>query len=158
MSLASCLSPNRDIVIAAIGIGTSEGASHWKWFVVKLLEANSNLLKLDAIVISVREKGLSTAVAEVLPGVPHGYCSFHIKKNVRNAFKTDLNGLVDTIAKFPTQNKYQGLLNDCAAINRPAAEYLKGDVYCAPCSGYVPRTLYLITPSTVSLNLCHRNW
>ncbi|EGZ19904.1 hypothetical protein PHYSODRAFT_328074 [Phytophthora sojae] len=76
--------------------------------------------------MSDREKGLSSAVAHVLPEVPHGYCCFHIKKNTKTECKTDFNGKITKLAKVTTSTEYARLMDECEDENAAAAEYLKG--------------------------------
>jgi transposase-like protein len=97
--IASGLSPNRDIVIVAVGIGLIEDRAHWEWFVRKLNSGHAISSFADAVVMSDREKSLDSALKDVLPEVPHSYCSFHLKKNVVTVLKTDLGGNVHKLAK-----------------------------------------------------------
>ncbi|GLD99844.1 hypothetical protein PINS_up008572 [Pythium insidiosum] len=76
--------------------------------------------------MSDREKGLDSALKEVLPEVPHSYCSFHLKKNVVTAFKTDLGGNIHNIAKALTKHERQQLYDACKRIPSAATEYLQG--------------------------------
>lgn len=125
--LASALSPNRDIVIIAAGIGVMEDREHWEWFVERLREGTGLHNLADVVVMSDREKGLDAALQAVLGEVPHSFCSFHIKKNVVTNFKTDLKGNIHKLAKSLTVAEYRDTLAACTTESPEATEYLKGE-------------------------------
>ena len=72
-----------------------EDTTHWCWF-VDLLATSVGTSGDRLAVMSDREKGVQ--VARHFDKASHGYCAVHIKKNVKNAFRTDLDG---NIHKWP---------------------------------------------------------
>jgi hypothetical protein len=124
--LATALTPNRDIVILAAGIAPIEDYRNWTWLIACLRRTSCNFDDPEVVIMSDREKGLAGALATILPLVPHGYCSFHIKKNVVVAFRTDLRKNTHHVAKCTSPDEYEDLLSDCKEINGAATDYLKG--------------------------------
>ena len=48
----------------------------------------------NLVILSDREKGLCTAITEILPFAYHSYCVYHIEKNIKVAFSADTAGLI----------------------------------------------------------------
>lgn len=126
MFLATALSPNRDIVVIAIGVGSIEDGEHWTWF-LKLIQQGLDIEgQVDVVMMSDREKRLDAAMREVYPTIPHGFCSVHIKKNVISNYRSDYKGRVNTLAKCLTEADYNKVMEKCKEIHEEAADYLKG--------------------------------
>jgi hypothetical protein len=159
--LASALSPNRDIVIIAAGIGVMEDAEHWEWFTKHLREGTGIQEFEDTVVMSDREKGLDSALRDVLGEVPHSYCSFHLKKNVVNTIKTDLKGKIHTLAKALTPYELSAVMEECEELSPGAAQYLKGPCFLfLPCIRCVPHGLSVSNSPflTCSHSIPCRHW
>ncbi|TMW62070.1 hypothetical protein Poli38472_009563 [Pythium oligandrum] len=122
--LASVLSPNRDIVIVAVGVGMTEDTDHWEWFVSLLKRADAFSAQQDAVVISDRENGLATAVRRKVPDIPHSYCSYRIKKSVEAAYDTDLDNTIQEIAKSLTPQECDDLMDAVKHVSPAAEAYL----------------------------------
>ena len=130
--LATMLTGNHDVKVVAAGIAPTENGASWSWFIQHLKASCTDLLtRNDVAVISDREKGLASAMDDILPMVPHSFCSFHIKKNVKTRYGTDLYGFIHQLATCLDVNEVEGLLQDCNAIDPEATAYLKGNIYAS---------------------------
>ncbi|XP_058106363.1 uncharacterized protein LOC131249580 [Magnolia sinica] len=69
----------------AFGIGELENGSSWNWFLTYLSNAIRSLE--DLVIISDRHKGLLKEVTHVFPRAIHGYCAYHIYRNLVDIFK-----------------------------------------------------------------------
>ena len=93
--LVTVLDGNGSVFSAALGIAESENESTWKWFLLLLRDALHVTNGGDGIVaLSDREKGIENARKEIFPRASHGFCVFHIMKNVKKRFHTALDGLL----------------------------------------------------------------
>ena len=51
------------------------------------------------VILSDRGKGIANAISTIMPMDFHFYCVFHIEKNIKTKFRTDVDGLIWKITK-----------------------------------------------------------
>ncbi|XP_058075786.1 uncharacterized protein LOC131224272 [Magnolia sinica] len=83
--VATALDGDNHIFPVAFGIGESENSNSWNWFLTYLNDSLGNLPGL--VIISDRHKGLMKEVPQVFQAVIHGYCAYHIYRNLVDTFK-----------------------------------------------------------------------
>ena len=123
----TALDGNGQIFPVALGIAESENYSTWTWFIDLVKTALDIQDGGEGLVfLSDREKGIETSLNEVLPRATHGYCVFHIQKNVKKHFHTALNGLLFKAARAATVQDFKDVMREIQSINPAALEYIKG--------------------------------
>jgi len=76
---------NEQIFPLAFGVGDSESTESWVYFLTQLKKAIGE--RQHQVIVSDRNKGILQAVGKVFRESDHGYCMYHLLKNVRNKFK-----------------------------------------------------------------------
>ena len=79
---------------------------------------------LGIVFISDREKGIEASLREVSPRSAHGFCVFHIQKNVKKHFQTSLEGLLFKAAKAPTVFEFNEQMALMRALHHEAGAYV----------------------------------
>ena len=111
------LDGNGQIFPAAIGIAETESTLTWAWF-LGLVRAAFRVGDGEGIVaLSDREKGIETSLADVLPLAAHGFCVYHISKNVAKRYKVDLEGLLWKAAKAATEDAFNSTIAEIKALH-----------------------------------------
>ena len=101
------LDGNGSIFPAAVGVAETEKTETWSWFLHCVQEALQIVDGGNGVVfLSDREKGIDTTLEEVFPQACHGFCLFHIQKNVKKQFHTSLHGLLFKAAKAATAKEF----------------------------------------------------
>ena len=121
------LDGNGQIFPVAVGIAESENTATWSWFlwlVQSALHINNGGEGL--VCLSDREKGIENALGDVFPRAAHGFCVFHIQKNVLKAYHTDLDGLLFQAAKAATEKEFDEKLALINALDPDAGAYIRG--------------------------------
>ncbi|XP_058104646.1 uncharacterized protein LOC131248392 [Magnolia sinica] len=83
--VATTLDGDNHIFPDAFGIGESENSSSWNWFLTYLSNLLGDLSGL--IIISNRHKDLMKEVLHIFQVAIHGYCAYHIYRNLVDTFK-----------------------------------------------------------------------
>ena len=123
----TALDGNGQIFPVALGIAESENASTWTWFIDLVKTALDIQDGGEGLVfLSDREKGIDSSLDEVLPQATHGYCVFHIQKNVKKQFHTTLDGLLFKAARAATVKAFKDVMEEIKAIHPAARAYIKG--------------------------------
>ena len=77
------------------------------------------------VFLSDREKGIETALNDVLPRAAHSFCVFHIEKNVKSRYYTSLEGLIFKAARAGTEKAFNDAIEQMKAMNRAAGTYIE---------------------------------
>ena len=105
--MMTVLDGNGSFFPAAVGIAESEKTETWSWFLRLVLDALQITDGGEGVVfLSDRENGIETSIEEVFPRSCHGFCVFHIQKNVKTQFKTSINSLLFKAAKAATAMEF----------------------------------------------------
>ena len=121
------LDGNGQIFPVAVGIAESENTTTWSWFLGLVRSALHIFDGGEGLVcLSDREKGIENSLREVFPRAAHGFCIFHIEKNVKKAYHTSLDGLLFKAAKVPTEKEFDETLALMNALHPEACAYIAG--------------------------------
>ncbi|KAL5706495.1 hypothetical protein ACHQM5_024655 [Ranunculus cassubicifolius] len=109
----------------AWAIVESETKDAWLWFLQHL---SDDLFLGDGggyTIISNQQKGLETAIQEVLPRIEHRMCARHVYANFRGLFSGgELKNLFWQAAKCGTVREFDDIMDAIGKINPEAKEYL----------------------------------
>ena len=120
------LDGNGSVFPAALGIAESENENTWKWFLLFLRDTLHVTNDGDGIVaLSDREKGIENAMKEIFPRVSHGFCVFHIMKNVKKRYHTALDGLLFKAAKASHVHEYHATIAQIKSLHDAAGQYIE---------------------------------
>ena len=76
--------------------------------------------------LSDREKGIENSQREVFSRAAHGFCVFHIQKNVAKSYHTDPDGLLFKAAKAATEKEFDEKLALINALDEDGGAYIRG--------------------------------
>ncbi|XP_052206855.1 uncharacterized protein LOC127811189 [Diospyros lotus] len=79
--VATCKDGEGMIYPIAFGFGDGESDRSWIWFLTKLREAIG--VREDLVIVSDRHQSIANAMSCVFPSVPHVFCFFHLKQNLK---------------------------------------------------------------------------
>ena len=74
--------------------------------------------------MSDREKGIDAAVTRLFPNAQHGFCVYHIQKNVKVQFHTTLDGLLFKAAKAECAETFEIVMAEMRRLDSTAGEYV----------------------------------
>ena len=124
--VVTALDGNGQIFPVAVGIAESENTTTWSWFLWLVQSALHIFNGGDGIVfLSDREKGIENSLREVFPRAAHGFCAFHIQKNVKKHFQTSIEGLLFQAAKAATVKEFDEKMTQMRAMHPDAAAYIE---------------------------------
>lgn len=128
---ASAMDGEKSIVPLALSVVPGENEATWTYFFTKLKQAIPGIDDASIVIMSDREKGLRTAIRNVLPNAIPGVCVWHLEKNVNKEFKTKFEGRIWAAAKAKNYADYEKAMNYIRnkkyknqAIGQAAYEYL----------------------------------
>ncbi|KAL5560215.1 hypothetical protein UlMin_036426 [Ulmus minor] len=110
----------------AYAIAEIENQETWCWFLEHLKEAVGRDLEIKPwCIISDRQKGLVSAIQEILPSCTHRCCCHHILQNFQKRFKqTGLRDFFWEAAKAPNAQEFQIAMSKIRAESGEAYEWL----------------------------------
>ncbi|KAF4130877.1 MULE transposase domain-containing protein [Phytophthora infestans] len=115
---------NNHIIPFGFALVPTENYDNWVWF----LRAVKDAIKVERItILSDRQKGLISAVAEVFPSAGHRFCLRHIMDNINRAnhrLSLQDRATICSIARSDCENDYNLYMNELEISNSGAAEYL----------------------------------
>ena len=87
--VAACKDGEEMIYPIAFGFGDGESDNSWTWFLSRLREiiGGRHHLPSDLIIVSDRHKSITNVMGDVFPEVPHVFCFFHLKQNLKKHFR-----------------------------------------------------------------------
>ncbi|XP_052197184.1 uncharacterized protein LOC127804365 [Diospyros lotus] len=83
--VATCKDGEEMIYPIAFGFGDGESDRSWIWFLTKLREAIG--VREDLVIVSDRHQSIANAMSRVFPSVPHVFCFFHLKQNLKKRYR-----------------------------------------------------------------------
>ena len=118
---------NGNTLPLAWALVNQENDENWSWFLSGVTPYLPGLMELHAIMISDRQKGLTTAVARVLPNAIHGHCCQHIADNIGQHFgtKTVCVKLFWRAARAKTKPIFDTIMTRLTEEHPECAAYLK---------------------------------
>ena len=126
MLVMTALDGNGSIFPVALGIAESEKTETWFWFLCLVKGALHIEGDGEGIVfLSDREKGIETSVQAVFPRAAHGFCVWHMQKNVKVHHHTNLKGLLFKAAHAGTGEVFNDTMAQMRAVHPAAAAYVK---------------------------------
>ena len=84
--IISTVDGNGNALPLAWALVNRENEENWCWFLSGVAPHLPGLAEYGAVAISDRQKGLTKAVPECLPGVIYGHCCQHIADNIAERF------------------------------------------------------------------------
>ncbi|CAI9267040.1 unnamed protein product [Lactuca saligna] len=123
---AVALDGNNGIYPLAYAVVEAETLNSWTWFLTHLgddlgLASNSNFT-----FISDRQKGLSSAIADLFPCAEHRYCVRHIHENMRSRWRGDkFKELLWNCSTTYTVQEFEKEMEEVRKLNQECYEWLK---------------------------------
>nr|KAJ0211262.1 hypothetical protein LSAT_V11C400228420 [Lactuca sativa] len=120
------LDGNNGIYPLAYAVVEAETLNSWTWFLTHLgddlgLASNSNFT-----FISDRQKGLSSAIADLFPCAEHRYCVRHIHENMRSRWRRDkFKELLWNCSTTYTVQEFEKEMEEVRKLNQECYEWLK---------------------------------
>ena len=147
--VATTLDGNNQIVLIAFGVGESENNHSWKWFLDNL---NFTLGYLPGLVIlSDRHKGLMKEVPEVFQYATHGYCAYHIYRNLVDTFKDkSLETLYWQAVKTCRKAEFEKIMDNIKMANPPVFAWLTEIGYERWASSHFPGKRFNFVTTNIS--------
>ncbi|XP_058076381.1 uncharacterized protein LOC131224963 [Magnolia sinica] len=122
--IATTLDDDNHIFPVAFGIGESKNSSNWNWFLTYISDLLGNLPGL--VIISDRHKGLMKEVPQVFQAATHGYCAYHIYRNLVDTFKDkSLEIYYWQAVKTCRRAEFDKLMHDIELANPPVHAWLR---------------------------------
>ncbi|XP_045807439.1 uncharacterized protein LOC123900156 [Trifolium pratense] len=116
---------NNHIFVIAYAVVDVENKDNWKWFLELLHEDLGDYTRHGWQFVSDMQKGLIPALQEVMPGVEHRFCVWHLWKNFCKMFKDkQLKDVVWVCAKSTTPQQFNTEMDKLKAMNKSAWDYL----------------------------------
>ena len=122
--VACTLDGNNEILPLAWGVVPIEDSENWIWFLKHMKHAFQELDTKGTVIISDHDKGLLSAVQEVLPHVNHSYCSQHLADNVQKHYGFACRNLFWGAAYAYTEHGFQEGMKKVREENQEAYDYL----------------------------------
>ena len=147
--VATALDGDNHIVPVAFGIGESENSSSWNWFLSHL---NNTLGYLPGLVIiSDRHKGLMKEVPEVFRYAIHGYCAYHIYRNLVDTFKDkSLEQYYWQAVKTCRKAEFEKVMRNIEMANPPVHAWLTEIGYERWASSHFPGKRFNLVTTNIS--------
>ncbi|XP_052171685.1 uncharacterized protein LOC127787667 [Diospyros lotus] len=79
--VATCKDGEEMIYPIVFGFGDGESDKSWIWYLTKLREAID--VRDDLVIVSNRHQSIANAMSRVFPSIPHVFCFFHLKQNLK---------------------------------------------------------------------------
>lgn len=117
---------NNHVTPFALALVSMENYENWQWF-MNCVKSATGLEKFT--IVSDRQKGLLSAVAEVFPLSGHRYCLRHIMDNINRKggkLSIDERRIICQLARSDCENDFKLFRSELAASNPVAVEYLDG--------------------------------
>jgi len=128
---ATCVDALGSLYSLAFAVVDAENDANWLWFLSTLRKhvlephASENLENGTLVLLSNRQKDLIDGVASVFPGLPHGYCLYHLKENFHRQFKNvELKKLLWRAAQSIEKEDFDTALQEMRGINAASASWL----------------------------------
>ena len=90
-----CADGNSNIFPLAFSFSPEKYNNTWEWFMRRLRGAFGN--HNDLVIVLDRHKGIRHAVKVVYPGVPHAFCYYHMKGNIKQFCRS--TGVIDVFRR-----------------------------------------------------------
>ncbi|XP_057747864.1 uncharacterized protein LOC130967058 [Arachis stenosperma] len=116
---------NHHIYVIAWAIVDVENTENWRWFLELLHEDLGDYKENKWCFMSDMQKGLLSAVQEVMPHVHHRFCVWHLWRNFNKQWKDlELRGLLWECARSTTYQDFSDNMKKIKKINEDAWNYL----------------------------------
>ncbi|XP_016185297.1 uncharacterized protein LOC107626922 [Arachis ipaensis] len=116
---------NHHIYVVAWAIVNIENKENWKWFLELLHEDLGDYKANGWCFISDMQKGLISAVEEVMPQVHHRFCVWHLWRNFNKQWKDlELRRLLWDAARSTTFQDFIGNMDKIKRVSEEAWTYL----------------------------------
>ncbi|RYR10458.1 hypothetical protein Ahy_B05g078897 [Arachis hypogaea] len=116
---------NHHIYVIAWTIVEIENRENWKWFLELLHLDLGHYKKNGWCFISDMQKGLISAVQEVMPNVHHRFCVWYLWRNFNKSWKDlQLRGLLWECARATTHQEFRDGMDKIKRLNEDAWTYL----------------------------------
>ena len=150
------LDGNGQIIPGALGIAESENVHTWKWFLA-LVKTGFHVKDdgLGLVFLADREKGLEDGLRELLPNAAHSFWVYHNEKNVKDRYKTSVEGLLFNTAKTPDKNVFETVLQRIDSIHREAGKFIRKNDAAKWARSYFPAHRFGHVTSNISESM---NW
>ena len=148
--MASSVDGVDEMVPLAFGLAPIENEENWKEFLSNLNDALNLSNYNNLVIVSDREKGLLAAVSSVLPLAYHSYCTFHMEKNLKARFKTNVKGLLWKAAKTLDRNVLADTLREIEEMNERAHRFIVGIPFSNWASSHFPVPRFGNTTSNIA--------
>ncbi|GAA0159934.1 hypothetical protein LIER_38947 [Lithospermum erythrorhizon] len=101
----------------------------WKWFIQALLEDLSIVNEEQYVIMSDKQKGLESALHELLPRIEHRNCVQHIYRNFKRHHGSQLlRDKLWTCARASTESRYNAAMFDLKEIDPTAQTWMETNV------------------------------
>lgn len=120
---------NEQVYPLAFGAGDSESTESWVYFLTRLKEAIGE--RSHQVIVSDRNAGIINSVKKVFTNSDHGYCMFHLLKNVKNQIKglsKEVNWTFYAAAKAYTYAEFEKYMLMIDEEDPRVRAYLQNDV------------------------------
>jgi hypothetical protein len=120
---------NGETIPLAWALVPIENEGWWKWFFKQCKKAFKNISAKRFVIMSDREKGLSSALEEMLPDAIPSYCCQHIADNIRAKFGTKYQSFFWKCARAKTEDAFDIALQKLQTESIDAWDYVKAIPY-----------------------------
>jgi hypothetical protein len=126
MLLICCgIDANDRVLPIAWGLVPIENEEWWTWFLEHLKEAfPASVINSGLTLISDREKGMASAVEQVLPNATHLHCCQHIADNLQQRFGNKVRPFFWRACRAKTDSLYKAEMMKIREVSRSAFDYL----------------------------------
>ncbi|XP_047340744.1 uncharacterized protein LOC124944521 [Impatiens glandulifera] len=122
--VAIALDANEQLYPVAFGVVDSENNNSWLYFMQKLREAIGSVP--DLVFVSDIHSSIINALSVIFPEADHGACTYHIKMNIMDKFKTDhCHTEFDLASRAYTDSKFNRHFDRIRANDPRIAVYLE---------------------------------
>ncbi|XP_015954627.1 uncharacterized protein LOC107478987 [Arachis duranensis] len=116
---------NNHIYPIAWAIVDVENKENWRWFLDLLLDDLGDYMANKWASMSDMQKGLASAVKELMPNVHHRFCVWHLWKNFNKKWKEqEYRGLLWDCARETTRHGFDQKMDKLKRLNEGAWAYL----------------------------------
>ncbi|KAK3229262.1 hypothetical protein Dsin_001143 [Dipteronia sinensis] len=139
----------------AYGFGNIKDERSWTWFLNELKNAIGS--PEDCMILSDCHLGIKAAMEKMYPKVPHGYCVFHMAKNIKNDYKRkDVSHLFKQAWKAYQKSDFKEVMLEMMKVNRITFEDLMNVRPEKWSHAYSPIRCYRLMTSSIadSMNSC----
>ncbi|KAL0246154.1 hypothetical protein GEMRC1_007368 [Eukaryota sp. GEM-RC1] len=122
--IATALDGNQHTFPLAYAVVENETIDSWSWFLTQLASV-LHLEDCEAVtIISDRQKGLLSALRNVLPYCHHAYCVWHLAENATGKGSKHAKPFIYQLARSTTIEEYNCLFEELNQVSPSAADYI----------------------------------